>query len=123
MADSPYPFAAGQLLAQSRPVVDTVTTLFTAKLRTEVTVIRVCNVAPSVRTFRIFHDDSGTSVPSYSSDKALYYDATVPIGGTIVISALSPNTGIILKKNGALGVRSDLASALVFSAYGVAQQI
>lgn len=116
-----FGLAAGQLLAQSRPTVNTATTLFTAKLRTEITVIRVCNVDSSARTFRIFHDDSGTSVPSYTAPTALYWDYTVPVGSTVELKATSPYTGITLRKNGALGVRTDTASALTFSAYGVVQ--
>ena len=122
MSDN-WPFAAGQLLAQSRPTVNTATTLFRATLRTEVTRINVCNVDSAVRTFRIFHDDTNTSGPSYAAPTAIYWDMTVPVGGVVAITADGQNTGITIKKGGNLGIRTDTASGLTFSAYGVVQSI
>lgn len=111
------------MLAQLRPTVNTATTLFHASLKTEVTRINVCNVDSSARTFRIFHDDSNTSAPSYAAPTALYWDMTVPVGGVVSIAADGPTTGFTIKKGGNLGVRSDTSSALVFTAYGVAQSV
>jgi len=116
-----FGLAAGQLLAQSRPTVNTATTLFRASLRTEVTRINVCNVDSSVRTFRIFHADTNTSSPNYTAPVALYWDMTVPVGGTVELMAQAPYTGITIQKGGNLGIRTDTSSALVFSAYGVVQ--
>lgn len=108
--------ARGSQLAQTRPSGTTAAAAFTASLPTEVTCIVVCNVGGVDATCRIFHDDDGTT---FDQTTALFYDVPVAAGETVIISAQSPSSTIQVGIGGSVGVRSDTASALTFTLYGV----
>lgn len=108
--------AAGSLLAQSRPSGTTAATLFTATMPTEITSIVVCNTSAAAATFRICHDDDGTT---YDQTTALYYDANINAGETMWLSGGFIGGGMHMAKDGTLGIRTNTASALTFSAYGI----
>lgn len=109
--------APGSLLAQVRPANTTAATAVTASVsNTEITAIHVCNTSGAVRKARIFHDNDGST---YDETTALYWDVAVPADSTLEINNESGMSGIVLLKDGTLGVRTDSANGLTFSIYGL----
>lgn len=113
-----------ELLAQSRPANTTAATLIAAPtaargIRLSVTRLVVCNTSGAAATFRVFHDDDGTT---YDQTTALFYDCPIGAGETIEVLAHSPSGGYGVKPGGALGVRTSVNSALTFSCYGTTGQ-
>lgn len=110
--------AQGVRLGSLRPGDLNNATVFTGKARvTEITRIHVCNTGAGAATFRLFHDDAG--VPTFDETTALYWDKNVPAGDVVVIEAQSENSGIMVKKGGQIGVRTNTADDLTFTLYGV----
>ena len=105
-------------MAQVTPAVTTDATAYTADLRTEITSIFVCNTSGSAVTFRLFHDEGGTT---YATTNALFYDKSVPANDTIVIRSEYAGSVIIMAPTDSLGVRTSAANDLTFSIYGVTQ--
>lgn len=107
--------ARGFLLGQSRPANTTAAALYTATLETEVSAICICNVTSSASTFRLFHDEGGTT---FDNTNALYFDYPIPGNDTVWVSADSMGAGLQLQIGDSLGIRTGTADALVFTAYG-----
>ena len=112
--------AAGTLLGQLRPANTSNATQLTAAIGMEVTRIVVCNVSGGAATFRLFHDQAGTT---YDQSNALRYDKNVPTGDAIEIVGDSMGAGIQLENGDSIGVRSSVANALTFTAYGVTERL
>lgn len=112
--------AAGALLAQIRPA-DTLTQAgFTAQIGCEVTAIAICNSTGAAVTFRLHHDQAGST---YDISNALYYDTTIAANSTMWIRAQSMGAGIQMANTDSLGVRSSVANALTFSFYGQTEKV
>ena len=109
------PYAPSSLLAQVRPSNTTAATAFTATLRTEITRVLVANTTGSAATFRLFHDDDGST---YDETTALIWDNSIATGAYVDLQAYLDGSGITLMPSGTLGVRSGTGSALTFSVYG-----
>jgi len=84
-------------------------------VQTEITAIIVCNTTASPVTFRIFHDNDGTT---YDQTTALWYDVSLAANTTTLISSEAPNGGIALQQNGTIGVQIGTADAITFTFYG-----
>lgn len=117
--------ADSELLAQARPANTTAATLITAPanmrgVRLSILRLVVCNTSGAAATFRIFHDDDGTT---YDESTALHYDTPIGPGDTVHLLAYSPSAGVSLKPGGSLGVRTSVNSALTFSCYGTTGQV
>ena len=112
--------AAGALLGQVRPGDTNNATLYTAVLGTEVTRIVVCNVSGSPATFRLFHDQGGST---YDQTNALRYDVSVANGAFAEIIGGSEGAGLQLEVGDTIGVRSSVLDALVFTAYGQTEKL
>ncbi len=108
--------AAAQQLFQSHPSDTASLSVYTAGLQTEFTHIVICNTTGTAATYRIFHDDDGST---FDQSTALYYDASIAANSTLRITADTINSGISIKKGGQLAVRSSTASALTFTGYGI----
>ena len=108
--------AKGSQISQIRPADANNATAYTATIATEVTSIKVCNTSGSSSSFRLFHDDDGTT---FDETSALYWDEAVPANATIEIFSDIPSGGIAIAIGGSLGVRSADANALTFTMYGV----
>ena len=113
MAES---YAPGFLLAQSRPSNTTAATLYTAGMKTEVTRIIIANTTGSAATFRLFHDDDGTTMDETT---ALIWDNSIATANYVDIQAYLDGAGITIAAGGSLGIRSGTGNALTFSAYGI----
>lgn len=107
------------LLAQVRPANTTAATAYTAasNTRVEIKKIAIANTTGSAASYRLFHDDDGTT---YDQTTALAYDVSVPANSSHVWSA-TEDDGIGLRAGGSLGVRTDTNNALTFTVYGVVQ--
>ena len=112
---------SGFQIAQSRPGNTSAATLFTAsEVLTEVMAIFIANTTSSAATFRLFHDNDGTT---YSADTALYYDVSIPANSTFELSSGTNGAGISVRPGGSIGIRSGTADALNFTLYGQPQDI
>lgn len=107
------PSVVNKLLGQVAPADTNPASLYSpaSGVEARVNIVVVCNTTGSAATFRIFHDDTGSA---WGTGKALCYDESVA-ANTTVKKAL----GIAMNDaSGYLGVRSDTAGALTFTAYG-----
>jgi len=101
-------------IGQISPANTTAVSLYSPPANTVMIVrtIFICNTDTSNHKFRIFHDDDGKV---YDTTSALFYDVTIPGNCTREI-----HTHIAMNNsNGNLGVRSDSASNLTFTGYGM----
>ena len=103
----------GQQLAQSRPSNTANTSLYSpaADIAAEITHIFVMNWNPASATFRIFHDEDGST---YNQATALFYDVSVPGNTTLQLET----TIFMLNSSGNLAVQTGTANGLTFTAYG-----
>ena len=100
-------------LGQLRPANTTAASLYSPGASTQAIIknIVVCNQTANNETFRIFHDDNGTT---YDETTALFFDVAIVANTTVSIdSAVLMNDS-----TGNLAVRTSTASALTFTAYG-----
>lgn len=116
----PNALALAELLVQVRPANTTAAAGFTAPtgvtgVRFSITRINICNTSGAAATYRLFHDDDGTT---FDETTALAWDEPIPANGVRIWEAQSPSSGISLKSGGSLGVRTSVNSALTFSIYG-----
>lgn len=102
-------------LGQVRPNSTDPTLLIEALDRSKFIVytIIVTNVSGSGRTYRIFHDDDGTT---YNQNSALVYDKTLASNDYEVINI---RDGLTIGPKGNLAVRSNAADGITFTAYGI----
>ena len=102
-----------QQLGQSRPASTTAESLYSPGA-SEIAIIKtiyVCNTTTAAAAFRIFVDDNGTT---YDETTALFFDSNVDANQTVEL-----NTFISMNDStGNLGIRTDTASALTFTAFG-----
>ena len=109
-------YAAGFLAGQFRPSNTTAATLYTATLKSEVTRILIANTTGSAATFRLFHDDDGTTMDETT---ALVWDNSIAAGAYVDLQAYLDGAGITIAAGGSLGCRSGTGNALTFSVYAV----
>jgi hypothetical protein len=110
----------GELLAQIRPVGTTAVTLLTVPtggrgVRYAISRIQVANTSAGAATWRLFHDDDGTT---YDETTALFWDSSVSVGQVASNQAVSPFSAIFMKPGATLGFRSSVGNALTVSVYG-----
>jgi len=102
-----------QQLGQLRPSGTTAASLYSPPTDKTgiVKTIFVCNTTATAAKFRIFCDDNGST---YDQSTALFYDADILANETVEI-----DTYIAMSDSaGNLGVRTDTADALTFTAFG-----
>jgi len=100
-------------LGQARPTDTNPVSLVSpaANHTVEVESIVICNTTGSAATYRIFHDDDGTT---YDQTTALAYDLSIPANTSDTWEASVKMND----SSGNLAVRSGTGSALTFTAYG-----
>lgn len=115
--------AQGELLAQLRPSVTTPVILFTATLRTEITLIIACidSNGPSSTTVSVYHDVGGlvfddTNIIVRQTRSALTQ-------GSNVFQANHAGSGIHLAPGDSIGVAAGEADDVTFSLYGITESI
>lgn len=113
-------FASGAQLAQTRPSVTTAVNAFTAAMPTEITRIVICNTTGTAAAMSLYHDDDGST---FTADTALYEAKSVPANDSIEIKAESIGGGLMVTKNGQIGVKTGTANALNFTLYGITADI
>lgn len=103
-------------LGQLRPADTNAASLYSPAANVDAVIrqIIVCNTSGAASTFRIFHDDNGTT---YDQGTALFYDVAIAADETLVLDVficMDDDTGNV-------AVRSGNANALTFTAYGSEQ--
>lgn len=71
----------------------------------------VCNTSGAPATYRVFHDEDGTT---YDETTALFWEAPIAANETITVTGLLAG----FTDAGSVGVRSSVANALTFTLYG-----
>ena len=112
----------GKQLAQVRPANTTAVSAYSpdADIRTEILHILICNTTGSAATFRLFHDDDGTT---YDETTALYWDNTINANASVSI-AYEEGQGLwLINAASNLAVRTGTNNALTFTLYGKEHQL
>jgi hypothetical protein len=104
----------GQQLAQSRPSDTAAVSLYKPeKLHwVEVQKLVVCNTSALATTFRVMHDDNGTT---YDKTTSLFWDIPIDPGETVTITE---NYWMDGATAGNFAVASGTGNALTFTLYG-----
>jgi hypothetical protein len=105
---------SGQQLAQSRPSSTTAASIYAprSQFRIEIRKFVVCNTSEDAATFRIFHDDNGST---YDETTALFWDSPIDAGETVTIEE---EFWMIGRSQGNVAVRTSVSNALTFTVYG-----
>ena len=110
---------SGYLLAQTRPAGTSAVLAYNSLSKiTEVLMIKICNTTTSPADFSIFHDDTALG-GTFDETTALHFESEVPANSTVTLSADSIRSGLVVRKQGQLGVKSSVGSALTYSFYGL----
>ena len=105
---------SGQQLAQSRPSSTTAASIYAprSQFRIEIRKFVICNTSGSAATFRIFHDDNGTT---YDETTALFWDSAIAADTTVTVEE---EFWMIGRSQGNIAVRTSVNNALTFTLYG-----
>ena len=100
-------------LGQARPADTNTATLYNPGASIDAVAHRVviCNTGTTAASARVFHDDNGST---FDETTALAWDILV---GTASVATLDLSVALS-DDTGKLGIRSSVASALTFTAYG-----
>tara|TARA_R110000751_G_scaffold25855_2_gene69720 strand:+ start:149 stop:496 length:348 start_codon:yes stop_codon:yes gene_type:complete len=109
----------GRILAQSRPSSTSATSAYAiaAHNRAEIRKIVVSNTSLNPATFRIFHDEDGTT---YDETTSLFWDIPIDNGETV---SLEEHFWMDGRKSGNFAVRSSASNALTFTVYGAEEKV
>lgn len=102
-----------KILGQLRPANTTAASLYSpgSNITAEITTIVVCNQGGNNASFRVFHDDDGTT---YDETTALFWDVDILANETVMVQGPL----YINNSSGNLGVRTSAGNELTFTAYG-----
>ena len=106
----------GKQLGQARPGNSTAVTIYSpgANVITEITHVIVVETSGNADTFRLFHDEDGTT---YSEVTALFWDEAIAADTSRTITF---ERGVWMRdSSGNFAVRSATASRLTFTVYGI----
>lgn len=103
--------SARSQLAQSRPADTNPVSVLTGVTCLLANVF-IANTSGSEATFRIFHDNDGTT---YDETTAIMYDITIRAGNSVSI----PFPVMMNNLSGNLAIRSSVGNALTFTFYGL----
>lgn len=115
--------ASGELLAQVRPSVTTAVEIFTATLRTEITLILVCidSDGPASTTVALYHDVGGTT---YADTNIIDRQTRTQLTqDSKMFQAQHPGSGIHLAPSDSLGAMVGDADDVVISVYGITENV
>jgi prephenate dehydratase len=106
-------------LGQTRPANSTAVSIYApaSHYRTEVRKFVICNTSVNATTFRIFHDEDGTT---YNETTALFWNIPIDAGETVTITEEFWINGL---NSGNIAIRSGLGNALTFTIYGAEEKI
>jgi len=101
-------------LGQLRPANTTAVSIFSprAKVLVQVVSLLVCNTTGTAATFRIFHDDDGTT---YDETTSLFFDESCPANQT---RKVIEEDVWMSNSSGNIAVATGTNSALTFTLYG-----
>lgn len=101
-------------LGQLRPANTTAVSIYSPASGTDarLTQITICNTSSAAATFRLFHDDNGST---YDETSALYWNITIAANDTVTITLAA----YMDDDTGSFAGRSSVGSALTFTLYGI----
>ena len=108
----------GKQLGQLRPADTNAASLYSpaAGVIAEIEALYVCNQTSGALTFRVFHDNDGTT---YDETTALYFDVSVAANITKRVPD-DGNLGVWMDKStGNFAVRSSANDGFTFTLYGI----
>ena len=108
----------GKQLAQARPANTNAVSVYapdTADMATEIRMINIANTTGSAATFRLFHDEDGTT---YDETTALFFDKSIAANDSFTETY---EEGAIWMRNtaGNLAFRTGTNNALTITVYGI----
>lgn len=108
-------------LGQARPVNTTAVSIYSPASSIEATIngIVICNTTASPVQYSIFHDEDGTT---YNETTALVYQLTIDANSINTIP-LGQSRIYMRNSSGNLAIKTETASALTFTVYGVEEDI
>ena len=86
---------------------------------TEITRVVVCNTTGGAVSASLYHDDDGGT---FDATTALMEAKSIPANDYLEITSF-PGTGIVVRKDGQIGVKTSSGSALTFTLYGITANI
>ena len=103
----------GKQLGQLRPANTTAATIYTPadRFNVNITSITIANTSGSAATYRLFHDEDGTT---YDATTALKWDINLPADTSVEIDLNLWMADVA----GNIAVRTSVNSALTFTLYG-----
>jgi hypothetical protein len=109
--------ALARQLGQTTPANTNAVSIYTPGDRktARVTLIVVTNTTGGALSFRLFHDEDGTT---YDTTTALYYDKNVPANDSVVLQFNTDQAIFMNNSSGNLAIRSSSANNLTFTVYG-----
>jgi len=102
-------------LGQSTPADTNAASIYspgTNVVTAQITAIVACNTSGSDATYRLFHDNDGTT---YSTATALFYDEALAANSTEIISVPI----FMNDPDGNIAIRSSSANDITFTVYGI----
>lgn len=115
--------AQGELLASLLPSGTTPVALFTATLRTELTLLFATIVPGGTTpcTMTIYHDVDGTT---YANTELVSQETRIALTQSpLVFQARHPGSGIFLAPGDSIGVQCSVANNMNFMLYGITEHI
>ena len=112
----------GKQLAQVRPANTTAVSAYSTdpSVRTEILHILICNTTASAATFRLFHDEDGST---YDETTALYWDNPINANASVSIPYEEGQGLWLVNSASNFAVRTGTNSALTFTVYGKEHQL
>ena len=106
----------GKQLGQALPANDTAVSIYSpgTNVVAEISGLFIANVTSNTPTYRVFHDDDGTT---YSTATALYYDVAMVASTTVYIPFDPPIW--MANSAGNIAIRTSAASEINFTLYGI----
>lgn len=115
--------AQGGLLAELRPSDTAANNLFTASMRTEITLITAV-LTPGGTTpsqVKVYHDVNGSAFDN--SNLRIHSTRIALTQDSVLFQANHPGSGITLHEGDSLGVEASVADNVTFAIYGVTENI
>ncbi len=108
----------GKQLGQTRPSDAIAVSIYSpaSHFRTEVRKVIVTNTSSTATTFRIFHDEDGTT---YDETTALFWNTPIDAGETV---SIEEEFWMLGANGGNVAVRSGSGDSLTFSLYGAEEK-
>jgi len=114
-------YAKGQLLGRASPSVTTPVTVFTASMRTEITVILLACTGASSTDIVIFH--ATDTPPTYDATTTIINSTRVTTDTDLIFQSPAPGSGVHLALGDSIGLSASVINNVTISLYGITETI